>query len=116
MALIQLPYIQKYFNLSEANRTYVTRRSANARILEIKVLGSKSSSQSRSYLARSARRNVLASSASLASSNGIPAPCPVRARSLSTQNVHICAGRGDRAFDIRDGEVRNRETSSRSSS
>lgn len=61
-------------------------------------------------LARSARRNVLASTADLASSNAVTRPSPSRAGVLSAKNVHIGSRRADRSLD-----VLNRKTSDRNS-
>lgn len=65
-------------------------------------------------LARSTRRNVLASGAGLTTCNRDTGPSPPRARSLSAKYVHIRTRAGDRTLDVGERKTSDGNPGSRS--
>lgn len=63
-------------------------------------------------LARHSRGNIGASRALLASSDAIARESPVRARTLSTQQVDVGTARRHRSLDVLDRQIGDRDTSS----
>jgi hypothetical protein len=68
------------------------------------------------HLARCTSRDIQALGALLTSSNAVASPCPARASTLSTKNVHIRAFGRNSSRDILDRQTGDRHTSSRCAS